>query len=198
MITHAQDLKLARQVAAGDREAFERFFGETFPRLYRFVLQRMQQEEEGARDVCQQTMERAIRGMGGYRGEASLLTWICQIARSEMANHWERNARHAGAKFASYDQDRSLRGALESLAADPALTPDVLGERWERVRRVQAILDHLPANYGDALEWKYVEGLSAEQIGERLRLSAAAAHSLLARARRAFRAEYEAMGEEPA
>lgn len=198
MIIHAQDLSLARRVAAGEREAFEQLFGETFPRLYRFVLQRMQGDEDAVQDICQQTMEKVVRGVGTYRGEASLHTWMCQIARSEIADHWRRHARHGRARVSSFDQDLSLRGALESLSADPALAPDAQGERWDRITLVQAILDHLPSQYGDALEWKYVDGLSAEEIGERLNLSPTAAHSLLARARRAFRAEYDSMAQEPA
>jgi RNA polymerase sigma-70 factor, ECF subfamily len=193
----AQDLDLARRVAAGSREAFDTFFGETFPRLYRFVLHRVQRDEDAAQDVCQQVMERAIRSMAGYRGEATLLTWICQIARSEIANHWQRHSRHDSTHI-SYDQDEFAQSALESLSADPALAPEAQGERWDRVTRVQAILDHLPRPYGDALEWKYFEGLSAEEIGQKLRLSASAAHSMLARARRAFRAEYDALAQEPA
>jgi RNA polymerase sigma-70 factor, ECF subfamily len=55
---------------------------------------------------------------------------------------------------------------------------------------VQAILDRLPARYGDALEWKYVEGLSVMEIAERLGVGAKAAESLLTRARTAFRDAY--------
>jgi RNA polymerase sigma-70 factor, ECF subfamily len=193
----AQDLDLARRVAAGDREAFDAFFGETFPRLYRFVLHRVQRNEDAAQDICQQVMERAIRAMASYRGEAALLTWICQIGRSEIANHWQRHSRH-DSTHVSFDQDEFAQATLESLAADPALAPEAQGERWDRVTQVQAILDHLPTPYGDALEWKYLDGLSAEEIGQRLRMSASAAHSMLARARRAFRAEYDALAQESA
>jgi RNA polymerase sigma-70 factor (ECF subfamily) len=194
MITYAQDLQLARRVAAGDEAAFERLFAAIFPRLYRFVLLRVQRDEDLAQDVCQQTMERTLRAIASYRGEAALHTWVCQIARSEIANYWQRVSRVENAQV-SIDQDDSMRAALESLSADPRLAPEAQGERWDQVTCVQAILDHLPPPYGDALEWKYIEGLSAEEIGQRLRLSATAAHSLLARARRAFRMEYEALAE---
>ena len=45
--------------------------------------------------------------------------------------------------------------------------------------------------YGNALEWKYMEGNSVEQIGERLGIGTIAAQSLLARARVAFREALE-------
>jgi DNA-directed RNA polymerase specialized sigma24 family protein len=51
-------------------------------------------------------------------------------------------------------------------------------------------LDHLSPHYGEegqALEWKYLDGLSVKEIAARLRLAPKAAESLLTRARRAFR-----------
>jgi DNA-directed RNA polymerase specialized sigma24 family protein len=52
---------------------------------------------------------------------------------------------------------------------------------------VRLTLDQLPARYGDALEWKYVEGLSVKEIAVRLGVGPKAAESLLTRARQAFR-----------
>ena len=56
---------------------------------------------------------------------------------------------------------------------------------------MKAVLDRLPARYGDALEWKYVEGRSVEEIGAELGIGHTAAQSLLARARVAFREALE-------
>ena len=49
------------------------------------------------------------------------------------------------------------------------------------------------AHYGDALEWKYLEGLAVREIADRLGLTAKAAESLLARAREAFRDGFSAL-----
>jgi DNA-directed RNA polymerase specialized sigma24 family protein len=57
---------------------------------------------------------------------------------------------------------------------------------------VQATLDTLPERYGQALEWKYVDGLAVAEIAARLGTGEKAAESLLSRAREAFRA---AIGE---
>jgi RNA polymerase sigma-70 factor (ECF subfamily) len=195
MAMHPDDHALAVRIAAGDRQAFDRFFAQTFERLYRFVLLRTQRNVDAAQDICQQVMERAVKGIATYRGEASLFTWVCQIARREVADYWERHARDRRVQV-SYDQDETLRHALESLATDDGATPDRQGEQGELRLLIQTVLDHLPPPYGDALEWKYVEGAEAEAIGERLRVSTTAAHSLLARARRAFRAEFAALAQE--
>jgi RNA polymerase sigma-70 factor (ECF subfamily) len=195
MATHPQDLQQARRIASGDRAAFDAFFELTFPRLYRFVLLRAQRNEDATQDLCQQTLERAMRHMSTYRGEASLFTWVCQIARREIADYWERQGQDAR-RNVSYDQDIALRQVLESLEYDATKSPEGQGELRDLQLLVQSVLDHLPSPYGDVLEWKYVEGMDAEEIGTRLRLSSTAAHSLVARARRAFRSEYEALAQE--
>jgi RNA polymerase sigma factor (sigma-70 family) len=59
--------------------------------------------------------------------------------------------------------------------------------RKEAVRLVHLALDHLPTRYGQALEWKYLEGLAVREIGQRLGLEPKAAESLLSRARASFR-----------
>ncbi len=195
MVTHPQDLALAKKIVSGDRAAFDQMFADLFPRLYRFVLLRSQRDEDLTQDICQQTLERVLKNIDSYRGEASLCTWVCQIARGELAGHWEKQSRQQQRQV-SFDQDQYLRHALESLAAEPVPELEPADERPEQALLVQTVLDHLPAPYGEALEWKYVEGLSADEIGTRLSLSAAAAYSLLARARRAFRAEFQALAQE--
>ena len=57
------------------------------------------------------------------------------------------------------------------------------------------LLDGLPARYGDALEWKYVEGLPVVEIAARLAVSPKAAESLLTRAREAFRDAFATLAE---
>jgi len=63
---------------------------------------------------------------------------------------------------------------------------------------VAATLDHLPATYGDVLEWKYLHGLSVGEIASRLGIGYKAAESRLSRARAAFREGFSiAAGEWP-
>src|SRR5262249_37484145 len=83
--------------------------------------------------------------------------------------------------------------AIESIEAPEEYDLVKTYGRAEVGRLVQAVLDRLPSRYGDALEWKYVEGRSVEEIGERLGIGHAAAQSLLARARIAFRDALESV-----
>ncbi len=81
----------------------------------------------------------------------------------------------------------NARAILESLAAPAADEPESGALREQVSRVVAATLDALPGRYGEALEWKYIDGLSVREIAVRLKLGEKAAESLLTRARESFR-----------
>ncbi len=60
-------------------------------------------------------------------------------------------------------------------------------------RLVRVTLDALPESYADALEWKYMQGWSVNEIADKLRVGPKAAESLLTRARQAFRDAFGAL-----
>jgi RNA polymerase sigma-70 factor (ECF subfamily) len=180
------DQDLVKAMRAGNEQAFERFFVDYSSRLYRFVLPRVRRSETAAEEVCQAVLARAMRRIDSWRGEASLFTWLCQIARNEVTDYWRRRALQDKAEVFVED-DPSIAAALESIEADTAQLPEQQTSREELVRLVQVALDCLPANYGNALEWKYIDGHTVAEISARLGQSLIATQSLLARARTSFR-----------
>jgi len=184
MHSNFDDRRLVDRLLHGDEAAFNDFFSQYFGRLFRFARSRLQ-DEDAARDVVQETLCKALRNLRSFRGEASLFTWLCQICRSQLSDYFER---HRGelTHVVPVEDDPAIRAALESIAAHDA-DPAHLAYRSEIMRWVQVALDHLPVRYSDALEWKYIEGISVDEIAESLGMSLTAAQSLLARARIAFR-----------
>ena len=192
MNLHREDLDQVQLLLGGDRAAFERFFEDYFPRLFRFVLRRADRDVESARDVVQSTLLKAIRNLGAYRGEASLFTWLCQIARHEYSDLRMRQ-QAADRTVVALENDPSVRAALESLRwAEDAEPPQAI-EREQRDELVHATLDYLPSRYAKLLEMKYVDELPVEQIAQRMGMTAIAVQSLLARARAAFREAHEVL-----
>jgi RNA polymerase sigma-70 factor (ECF subfamily) len=185
------DPQLIRRMLAGDERAFEEFFNAYFPRVYRFALPRLNGDVDATREVVQIAFGKAIRKLGSFRGESGLFTWICQICRNEIVNRLraERRMRHV----VLIDDQPELRAAVEAIEAPDEFDLVRNYGRAEVARLVRVVLDRLPASYGDALEWKYIEGQTVEAIGERLGIGTTAAQSLLARARLAFRAGLESV-----
>lgn len=185
MQTNVEDKALAKRLAAGDEAAFERFFDENFARLYRFALPRLRNDEEATKEVLQIAMSKAVRNIRKYRGEAALFTWLCSICRNEVSDWLRRQGRYEQ-KVVLIEDHPEIQAALDSFHAPAALNPERQFERQETARMIQLALDRLPKKYGDALEWKYIEGYSVLEIAERLGIGQEAAQSLLARAKRAF------------
>lgn len=186
-----QDRALARDVAAGDRAAFDDFFKEYFPRLFRFTLTRVGNDPTLAEEVVQRTMCIVVRKMSSYRGEALLFTWLCQICRNEMIAVYRQNGERYRDDLPIEDHP-AVQAALESLGADE-FRPETVQRKDEIARFVHATLQHLPARYARALEMKYVQGNSVQEIALELELSEKAAESLLTRARKAFKEGFSAL-----
>ena len=186
----ADESELLRRMLAGEERAFDAFFASHFPRLYRFALPRLAGNVEATRDVVQATLGKAVRKLETFRGDAALFTWLCQICRREIVDHLRAQHRHAE-HVVLIDDRPDLRVAIEAIEAPEEYDLVRSYGRAEAGRLVKSVLDRLPARYGDALEWKYVEGRSVEEIGVQLGIGHAAAQSLLARARMAFREALE-------
>lgn len=179
-----------------DERAFEEFFDAYFGGLYRFALARLGRDEDAALEVAQSALARGAFKIASYRGEAALFTWLCTICRREIAEYLRRSQR-AGLAVELREDAPEVRAALESLASEPPAGSDAALRQADVVRAVQVTLDALPRRYGDALEWKYVLGLSVEEIAARLGLGPKAAESLLGRAREAFREAFAVHAVEP-
>lgn len=183
---HEEDRQLARRLLGGDESAFERFFDTYSSRLYRFAVSRVGHDGDAAEEVVQRTLAKALAKLATYRGEAMLFTWLCTFCRHEVSAFHARRRRLAP-EAPLVEESPDVRAALESLAAQASDGPEEQYRRRELARLVQVTLDALPEPYGDALEWKYMQGWSVNEIADRLRVGPKAAESLLTRARQAFR-----------
>jgi RNA polymerase sigma-70 factor, ECF subfamily len=184
------DRELVQGMLAGQESAFQQFFEIYFPRVYRFALPRVNRDVEACKEIVQATLTKAIRNLAGFRGEAALFSWLCQICRRQIVDHLRANQRHSD-RIVLIDDSPELRAALESVEAPSENEPQQQYGAAETRQLVQSVLDRLPSRYGDVLEWKYVEGCSVEEIAGRLGVGQIAVQSLLARARSAFREAVE-------
>ena len=170
------DKDLIDQLMRGDVGAFDRFFSEYYPKLYRFARRRVRGDAALAEDIAQATLCRALESLPSYRGEAALMTWLCTLCRREMS----QQCRVA-------DDEPEIRAALESLLIANQQDMVSVDAEYDLKESVLAALDYLPATYADVLERKYLRDMSVDVIAIQLGRSAKAIESLLTRARAAFR-----------
>lgn len=184
-MNHPDDIALAKAVLAKEPAAFELFFDTYFGRLYRFCNSRIG-DPQHSEDIVQETLCKGLKGLGSYRGEAALFSWLCQICRHEISD-WYRSHEKKMKPLVSLDDDPAILASLESFYAAGFEEEE---QRQSLKKLVQLTLDYLPHNYGRVLEWKYLEGLSIKEIAQTMDIGAIAVQSLLARARTAFRKSF--------
>jgi len=182
---YLDDKRLVKQLLAGDSRAFDRFFDENFARIYRFALVRLSDDPDAAREVAQITLTRAVRKLSSYRAESALYTWLCAICRNETSDWLARQGRYRE-HIVLVEDFPEIQAAVDSLQLPDQMSPEHNYKRVQLIRLIQVALDKLPAQYGDVLEWKYIEGHSIKEISEKLNIGTEATQSLMARAKRAF------------
>lgn len=194
MAVYLEDRRLVKLLLDGDERAFDRFFEDNFARLFRFALIRLSDDPDAAREVAQITLSKAIRKLHTYKAEAALFTWLCAICRNETSDWLARQGRYRE-HIVLVEDFPDVQAAIDSFQSPEQLNPEAHYKRVELLRLIQVALDQLPPNYGDVLEWKYIEGHSVKEIAERINLGTEATQSLLARAKRAFADVYSSLAD---
>jgi RNA polymerase sigma-70 factor, ECF subfamily len=167
--------------AGGDPDAVRALIDSIGPVVYGFVFARVGGNEPAAQDLLQETLIEALRSAPTFRGDASLRTWVCAIARRRLARHYEAERRQAVAE-----------SGLTLLGAVPwAGTEDERERRDEIVRA----LGRLPVLHRQVLVRKYLDDWPVADIAAELGRSPVQIQSLLQRARDGLRRELEEGGD---
>ena len=71
------------------QKAFDEIYRLYAEDVYRFLL-KLTRNETLAEDILQDTMLKAVTSFSGFKGNCSLKTWLCTIARNEYLNYCKR------------------------------------------------------------------------------------------------------------
>jgi RNA polymerase sigma-70 factor (ECF subfamily) len=153
------------------------FFKNHYPAVYRFVSATTGAPDPEVEDIVQETLLRAWRDRERFRGDATSLTWILQIAKRRIQDGWRKARRGAQAGAAI----RAIRKMDSELAPEDLLQDD------EFRGRIREALDALPAKYASLLTLRFFEARSIRELAQMLGDSEDAVESLLRRAKDAFR-----------
>lgn len=115
---------------SGDRAAFDRLV-EPVHRSLRSFAHRMVAQPDDAEDIVQETLIRAHRGLPSFRGDASLRTWLFQIATHVSLDHlrarrrWRNDAQLSAERFAkSKGQEETELAPIHGSMAEPGFVYD--------------------------------------------------------------------------
>jgi RNA polymerase sigma-70 factor, ECF subfamily len=139
---------------AAERDRFERAWQEHRPRVAVLVA-RLAGDPELAEDLTQEIAVRAFQGYAGFRGDASLYTWLYRIAVNVVHRHRER----CRLSFSSLDTPE-----VADLAAGGASDPEAVAVAGDMRTRVWAALERLPDELRVTLILQLYEGLKYREI----------------------------------
>src|SRR5262245_63708895 len=90
----APDAELAERAARGETAAFERIMRRHNQQLFRTARAILRDDGE-AEDALQEAYLQAYRALGGFRGDASLSTWLARIVANEALQRLRKRERRA-------------------------------------------------------------------------------------------------------
>jgi RNA polymerase sigma-70 factor (ECF subfamily) len=184
--TDAELLVAARN---GDPTAIDELLSKHERQVYRFGL-RMCGSEEDAKEVLQNTLLAAFKGLHDFRGEAALSTWLYQIARSYCIKRRRRT-----------EGEPAELEAIETAPAQAVMSAEATPEAETHAREIgealQAAIQALPEHYREVVVLRDVEGLSTEEAAHIVGVEERALKSRLHRARQELRENLTTLLEQP-
>ncbi len=169
------DAALVGRIRGGDAQAFtalvSRFGGIVFS-----VGVRMLGNRSEAEDLCQDVFLKVHQKLSSFDTRLPMGPWIRRIACNETLNRLRRRR-----------GDRVPLALEDVEVPDPGLPADAALERKRRAERVGRALAALPENQRLAITLKYVESLTAEEIGAALDVPRNTVKTWLLRAKESLR-----------
>jgi RNA polymerase sigma-70 factor, ECF subfamily len=148
--------------------------------IYRFIYAKVGNREE-AEDLTSQVFLKALRGLDAGRDAQSIQSWLFQVARTTVADHWREFYR-----LRTDSLDDLLFGGWEAAAHEAPAETDAGA-------RAQRILDRLPTRYRDVLTYRFLLNYSVRETAEQMCLSEANVKVLQFRALKRAAGEVAAM-----
>ncbi len=175
-----------RRARGGDVEAFVRLFEPLRP-LVHAVARRLVGDSD-AEDVVMETYLRAWTHLPGYRGGASLKTWILRIARNACLDLLRRRTARPTSSLSGETSDDPVVFDVD----DPtASSPSEEAETRDSVLMLRSALARLDAPHRQVLLMRYGDGLSYGEIAAAAGVPIGTVMSRLFNAKRKLRAIWD-------
>jgi RNA polymerase sigma-70 factor, ECF subfamily len=117
-----------------------------------------------AEDAVHDVFEAVLSGRAAFGGRAALRSWLTAVLKHKIVDIVRRQA-----MFESLDDETGDREALAIECPRPG--PDEIAEQRERLGRVLARIDALPAGLRDAIRLRVLEEQPTEAVCRELRIS---------------------------
>ena len=182
-MTEGDDLPLVQRAKAGESEAFRALVVRHQRKVYAVALG-IVKDRDLAWDVSQEAFVRVHRHLGDFKGDSSFSTWVLRIA-THVAIDSVRKERSASKDDIDEVRESDLQGGGEGILATAlGSNPQENALRREMLGKIQEALTRLPEKHRTILVLRELEGLSYEELSERLGIHKGTVMSRLFHARK--------------
>jgi RNA polymerase sigma-70 factor (ECF subfamily) len=143
-----------------DPKAWDHLYRRHYDDVHRHVLY-LQGDSAIAEDLVQETFVRAMRGIGGYRGQASFATWLHRIAINVVRRHWRRTS----------TRRRTVEGFARATGQRRVPSPEDVHAEAIRARALLSALEQLAPKLREAFVLRDLMGLPSSEAAELLEIS---------------------------
>jgi RNA polymerase sigma-70 factor (ECF subfamily) len=198
-----EERRLVAALRAGDEQAFQSLLGRHHASLLRLALTYVR-DRQVAEEVVQETWLAVLRGIGAFRGDASLKTWIFRILANIARTRAVRERRSVPFSTlstvhgeAAVDPERFLpdhdrwAGHWASAPSSWSQLPEDRLASKEVIACIRETIEKLPDAQRQVITLRDVEGFASEEVCGLLELSEGNQRVLLHRARSKVRAALE-------
>jgi RNA polymerase sigma-70 factor (ECF subfamily) len=188
------DHKTERLVAlakGGDRAALNQLgdvYGERVRRIIRLRMGRELRPKLDSIDIVQEALLSAFEAIGGftYTNEGDFLRWLTRIAQNALRDNFDRlhTDKRDIRREVRLEANDTMTGGESARVRGPVntATPSAVLCNREDLDRLERAMDKLKPEYREVIVLAKIDGLSYEEIGDRLGKTVHAIGHLLSRA----------------
>lgn len=133
---------------------FEKIYREYFDDVYLYI-RRLSGNEDLAEEITSETFFKAMRSIGGFRGDCDVRVWLCQIAKNCYYTHLKKVGKTADVDYSELLLLPSDEKTLEEQCVN-----------HDDASRVRAVLHNVSEPYKEIFMWRVFAEMSFKQIGQ--------------------------------
>jgi RNA polymerase sigma-70 factor (ECF subfamily) len=164
-LDESNERRFVERLQKHDERAFNELVEAYSPRVYRLVA-RMLGRREDAEDMAQEVFVQVFKGIGQFRGESKLGTWIYRVAINLCKNRSKYLSRRQDDKQDALDAvaDRQPLHEAKGVTSGQVNRPDHMVEGMQIEAIMRKCIAELDPDFREALILRDVENLSYEEI----------------------------------
>lgn len=130
-------------------EIYEKYYKD----VYRYLLA-LSKDNQVAQDVMQETFLKAMKSVGGFKGDCDIRVWLCQIAKNTYYTYAKKHSR----------EYVELEEAVSKLAGERDFIKDMVDK--EEAKKIHQIVHGLNEPYKEVFNLRIFGELPFKEIAE--------------------------------